>query len=73
VTAAGYQLVNLDCIVLAERPRISPFRDSIRGRIAAILQIAVDCVGLQAKTGEGVGTVGREEAIEARCVALVAQ
>lgn len=71
VTAAGYAVVNLDCVVAAERPRLSPHKDAIRDRIAEILEIDVDQVNLKAKTGEGVGAVGRGDLIQARCIALI--
>jgi 2-C-methyl-D-erythritol 2,4-cyclodiphosphate synthase len=71
VRDAGWQIVNLDCVVSAERPKIAPHKDAIRRSIAAILGIEPLCVGLKAKTGEGVGCVGRQEAIDARCVVLL--
>jgi 2-C-methyl-D-erythritol 2,4-cyclodiphosphate synthase len=71
VRAAGWAIVNVDCIVFAQRPKLSPFKTAIRQRIAEILQIDIDRVGLKAKTGEHVGPVGREEAVMAECVALV--
>lgn len=71
VRDAGYEIVNLDCIVHAQRPKLSPHKSAIRQRIAAILGLAVDQVSLKAKTGEQVGPVGREEAIEAQCIALI--
>ncbi|TWT48371.1 2-C-methyl-D-erythritol 2,4-cyclodiphosphate synthase [Botrimarina hoheduenensis] len=73
VRASGYELVNLDCVILAERPKLSPYKDAMRHAIASILEVPVAEVGIKAKTGEGVGTVGREEAIDARCVVLVAR
>lgn len=73
VQAAGYTLVNLDCVVSAERPLLSPYKRSIAKRVAELLGIVPDQVGLKAKTGEQVGPVGREEAIEARCVVLLVQ
>jgi len=69
--AAGYTIVNLDCIVFAQRPKLSPHKEPIRRRIAEILAITPDQVGVKAKTGEGVGEVGREEVIMAQCVALL--
>ena len=71
VQDAGYELANLDCVVSAERPKLLPYKDAIRQRIAEVLDVPAGEIGLKAKTGEGVGPVGREEAIEARCVALV--
>jgi 2-C-methyl-D-erythritol 2,4-cyclodiphosphate synthase len=69
--AAGWRVVNLDCVILAQRPKILPHRDRIRESVAGMLGLAVDRVGLKAKTGERVGPIGREEAIAAECVALV--
>ena len=71
VFQAGYRIVNLDCIIHAERPKLALHIDFIRERIAHILRIEIDQVGLKAKTGEGIGPVGREESIEARCIALL--
>jgi len=71
VTEARFAIVNLDCVVAAERPKLAKHYDAIRGRIAEVLGLEIGLVGLKAKTGEGVGPVGREEAIEARCVALL--
>jgi 2-C-methyl-D-erythritol 2,4-cyclodiphosphate synthase len=71
VAAVGWKIVNVDCIVFTQRPKLLPHRQAIRERLANILNIDVECVGLQAKTGEGVGPIGREESIEAQCVALL--
>lgn len=71
VRDAGFQLVNVDCIVFAQRPKLSPHKLAIRQRIAQILDINVKLVGVKAKTGEGVGPIGEEKAIAAQCVALL--
>ncbi|MEX2185523.1 MAG: 2-C-methyl-D-erythritol 2,4-cyclodiphosphate synthase [Pirellulales bacterium] len=71
VRAAGFEIVNVDCIVHAERPKLSPYKNQIRQRIAEVLGIDFDRVGVKAKTGETVGPVGRQEAIEAQCIALI--
>lgn len=71
VQAAGYRVSNLDCVVAAQRPKLLPYRDPICRQIGEILGIDTGCVGFKAKTGEGVGPVGREEAITAQCVALL--
>ena len=71
VLAAGLRIGNLDCVVFAQRPKLLPHKEAIRRRIAEILGIATEQIGLKAKTGEQVGPVGREEAIMAECVALV--
>lgn len=71
VQRAGYKIVNLDCIVFAQRPKLSPHKMAIRDRIAQILDINAELVGVKAKTGESVGPIGREEAISAQCVVLL--
>jgi len=71
VGEAGWRIINVDCIVFAQRPRLLPHKQSIRRRIAEVLGIEPERVGLKAKTGEGIGSVGREEVIAAQCVALV--
>jgi 2-C-methyl-D-erythritol 2,4-cyclodiphosphate synthase len=67
----GWRIVNLDCIVHAQRPKLSPHKTEIRQRIAEICELTRDHVGLKGKTGEGVGPVGHEEVIQAECVALL--
>ena len=71
VLEAGYQVVNLDCIVFAQRPKLSMYKQAIRERVAAILGISTAAVGVKAKTGEGVDSVGQEQAIMAQCVVLL--
>lgn len=71
VVQRGWRVVNLDCIVFAEQPKLAPFKQEIRSRIAEILGIDPDLVGLKAKTGEAVGPIGRKEAIAAECVVLL--
>jgi 2-C-methyl-D-erythritol 2,4-cyclodiphosphate synthase len=71
VAAGGYSIVNLDCIVFIETPKLAPHKQAIRESIARLLSIAPEQVGLKAKTGETVGPVGRREAIMAECVVLL--
>ena len=58
VQAAGYRIVNLDAVIHAQRPKLLPYKQAMRERIAEILKIEPNQVGLKAKTGEGVGPVG---------------
>jgi 2-C-methyl-D-erythritol 2,4-cyclodiphosphate synthase len=58
-------------VIHAEQPKLADYQDAIRHRIAGILHLNPNDVGLKAKSGEGVGPVGAGEVIEARCVALV--
>lgn len=71
VTEAGYRIVNLDCVVHAERPKLADYVDAIRHRIAGVLRLNPIQIGLKSKTGESTGSVGRGEVIEARCVVLL--
>ena len=71
VAEAGYSIVNLDCVVHAERPKLADYQDAIRHRIAGILRLNTHQIGIKAKTGEGVGPIGTEEAIGAMCVVLL--
>ena len=66
-----WRVVNLDCTVAAERPRLSSHKPAIRRRIADLLEIHFDAVNVKAKTGEQVGPVGREEAMTAEAVVLL--
>ena len=71
VAAVGWRIVNIDCIVFAQRPKLLPHRQAIRRRLADILEIDPDRIGLKGKTGEQVGPIGQEEIIAAECVALL--
>jgi 2-C-methyl-D-erythritol 2,4-cyclodiphosphate synthase len=71
VLAVGWRIINIDCIVFAQRPKLLPYRQTIRQRIAEILDLEPERVGLKGKTGELVGPVGKEEAISAECVVLM--
>lgn len=67
----GFVIVNVDATVELEKPRLAPFIDRMRAKVARSLGITVDHVSVKAKSGEGMGDVGRGEAIRAEAVALV--
>ncbi len=67
----GLRAVHVDTTVLMERPKIGPYRDAIRERLADALGLAVGSVNLKASTGEGMGFVGRLEGAAALAVATV--
>ena len=71
VRDAGYKIANLDCIIFAQNPKLKTYKPVIASRIAEILDLQPQDVGMKAKTGESVGPVGREEAIQAQCVVLL--
>jgi 2-C-methyl-D-erythritol 2,4-cyclodiphosphate synthase len=69
----GYQIVNVDVVVVIEKPKILPYRDRMRVHIAKTLGIDAERVGVKAKTAEGLGPVGTGEAAEAHAVAVIAR
>jgi 2-C-methyl-D-erythritol 2,4-cyclodiphosphate synthase len=71
VAARGARIGNVDVTVLAERPKLAAHMPAMRARLAALLQIDPTCVGLKAKTMEGLGAIGAGEAIAAQAVALI--
>lgn len=71
VRKAGWLVGNVDCTVFAQRPKLSPYKQAIRERIAQLVSLPTDCVNVKAKTGERVGPIGREEALSADAVVLL--
>jgi 2-C-methyl-D-erythritol 2,4-cyclodiphosphate synthase len=67
----GWQVGNVDAVVVCERPRLREHIDVMRTRLAQDLGVAVDCVGIKATTSEKLGFTGREEGIAAQAVALI--
>ena len=73
VRAAGWVIGNIDSTIIAQAPKMAPYVLAMRQRIAQALTLDVDQVSVKAKTAEGMGPVGRGEAIEARAVCLIAR
>ena len=71
VRAGGHELVNADCVLVGEQPRIAPYRDQMRERLAGALQVEPDRVAVRATTTDGLGFPGRGEGLAAHAVALV--
>jgi len=69
VVAAGLKVVNVDCTVVMERPKLGPHREQIRTRLAQTLGVDVTRVNVKASTGEGIGFVGRGEGVAALATA----
>lgn len=67
----GWQVGNLDAVVVAERPKLKPHLESMRDRLSKTLHIATDQVSVKATTNEKLGPTGREEGIAAYAVALL--
>jgi 2-C-methyl-D-erythritol 4-phosphate cytidylyltransferase/2-C-methyl-D-erythritol 2,4-cyclodiphosphate synthase len=73
VRAAGFSIANVDAVVIAERPKLAPYIDEIRRRIAGALGVDLSAVGVKGKTNEKVGALGRSEAIAVHAVAMLAR
>lgn len=67
----GYALANIDCVIVAEAPKLAPHRTAIRQRLAQWLALTPDAVGLKATTAEKLGTLGRGEGLFAQAVVLL--
>jgi 2-C-methyl-D-erythritol 2,4-cyclodiphosphate synthase len=67
----NFRIMNIDSVILAEIPKISPFKEKIRENLTSILGIAREDFNLKAKTGEKTGAVGRGDAIECYCISMV--
>ncbi len=71
VKTKGYCLGNLDCTILAQRPKMAPHIDMMRQTIAALLEADVSQINVKATTGEKLGFIGREEGIAAQAAVLL--
>ena len=72
VQRAGWRVVNVDSTVIAQQPKLRPHIDAMRANIAADLELPLECVNIKGKTNEKLGYLGREEAVEAQAVVLLA-
>ena len=73
LTEAGFETVNLDATILAQAPKLAPYRDEMRDNIACALGIPVSRVSVKATTEEGLGFTGSGEGIAAHAIALLEQ
>ena len=71
VREAGYEILDIDCVIAAQAPKLSPHRDAMRENLAEACDISMDNIGVKATTTERLGFEGREEGISAQAVALV--
>jgi len=71
VAQAGYRVGNLDLTIICEAPRIGPFRDAMRQKLAETMRVDIACVSVKATTTERLGFTGREEGIAAQAIATV--
>jgi 2-C-methyl-D-erythritol 4-phosphate cytidylyltransferase / 2-C-methyl-D-erythritol 2,4-cyclodiphosphate synthase len=73
VATAGYSVINVDVVVIAERPKLVPHVDMMCVNVARAIGIAPDRVSIKGKTNEGVGSIGAGESIAVHAVALIAR
>jgi 2-C-methyl-D-erythritol 2,4-cyclodiphosphate synthase len=69
----GWRPINVDCTIVAERPKLAPHTAAMRAAIGAALELSTDAVSLKATTNERIGFIGREEGIAAMAVAMIAR
>lgn len=67
----NYKIINIDCVVSAQKPKLAPYIDSMRKVIAEILNTHIENISIKATTTEGLGYVGEELGISAQAVALI--
>ncbi|AQX52923.1 2-C-methyl-D-erythritol 2,4-cyclodiphosphate synthase [Priestia flexa] len=73
VKAEGYALSNVDCTIIAQKPKMAPYIQPIRERIAELLEAEVSQINVKATTTEKLGFTGREEGIASQAAVLVYQ
>ena len=71
VRERGWRIVDCDCTVAAQAPKLAPYRERMRENMAAAMGVSVDAVGVKATTTERLGFVGRKEGVAAWAVALL--
>jgi 2-C-methyl-D-erythritol 2,4-cyclodiphosphate synthase len=69
----GFQIANVDCNVMLERPKLREHIDAMRENLAKALNVEIPCVSVKAKTGEGLDAVGRGEAVTVQAIVLLTQ
>lgn len=73
VRSRGYDIVDADCVLILEQPKVSVYRDAMRANLAAAMGIDPDRIGLKATTTEGLGFEGRGEGVGAQAVVLLSR
>ncbi|MGK0552744.1 2-C-methyl-D-erythritol 2,4-cyclodiphosphate synthase [Enterococcus faecalis] len=71
VLATGFTIINIDCTILAEQPKMQPYLEAMKTNIASACQLTVEQLNIKATTMEKMGFIGREEGIGAMAVALL--
>ena len=73
VREQGYRILDVDSVIVAQKPKLFPYRDAMRQNLADAMGISIDNVGVKATTTESMGYQGREEGISAQATCLVAR
>lgn len=68
---SGYEIGNIDSTIIAQKPKMSPYIDQMREKIASVLKIDMDQINIKATTEEGLGFTGQGEGISSQAIALV--
>ncbi len=71
IQQGGFVIQNVDLTIMAQIPKIAPYRESMRCRLAGLLSIDLDRVNIKATTTEGLGFIGRKEGLAAHAVVLL--
>lgn len=69
----GYLVQNVDSTIIAQRPKLAPHIPEMRGRLAETLNLSLNEISVKATTSEGIGVVGREEAIAVQAIACLVE
>ncbi|SNR62158.1 2-C-methyl-D-erythritol 2,4-cyclodiphosphate synthase [Desulfurobacterium atlanticum] len=67
----GFKIINVDCVVIAQKPKLAPYIDEMRKNISVVLETSFENVSVKATTTERLGFTGREEGIAAQAVVMV--
>ncbi len=67
----GFRILNVDTVVIAQEPKLKPYKEEMKNRIAAVMKIEKDRVSVKATTTEGMGFEGRKEGISAQAVVIL--
>ncbi len=71
LTQKGYQLVNLDTVIMAQSPELGPYLGKMASCMAEVLGVDANLVNVKVKSGEGIGMIGRQEGIATQAVCLI--
>ena len=71
IAEKGYKVSNIDCTVIAQKPKLAPYIDEMRHVIANICLVDIDLINVKATTEEKLGFTGREEGLSAHAVCLI--